>query len=134
MRRNCACAAQALTSLSYLHATSDCVDPRGTKVIGSCTGLLAATALCSSRVISDLPNLGTALVRIAFRVGVTVAESRDRLQQGSKGQASWSVAVAESSEDAIKATLEQFHAKKVRLTTISSGHGFLLYENRKFQH
>ena len=126
------CNTEALTSLSYLHATSDCVDPTSTKAIGSCTGLLAATALCSSRGISDLPNLGTVLVRIAFRVGVAVAESRDRLQQESKGQASWSVAVAESSEDAIKATLEQFHFEKVRLTPISSSHGFLLYD-RKFQ-
>ena len=99
---------------SYVHETSDSIHPSNSRMIGLCTGLLAAIAASSFRSFSDLPTLGVALVRIAFRVGVVVAGTRERLQQGPRGQASWSVAVAESSEDSMKATLRQFHIDKVR--------------------
>ena len=53
-------------------------------------------------------------MRIAFRVGVAVASSRERMQQGPACQGSWSVAVAESSQDKITDLLAQFHTDEVR--------------------
>ena len=102
---------------SYFHTTSGYNDPSSSRIIGLCTGLLAAIVASSSRTLSDLLTLGVAMVRIAFRVGVVVAGSRERLEQGPTSQASWSVAVAESSEDTMKATIKQFHADKVRAET-----------------
>lgn len=109
---------------SYVHATSDYINPSNSRIIGLCTGMLAAVAASSFRSFSDLPTLGTALVRIAFRVGVVVAGSRERLQQGPRGQASWAVAVAESNEDRMKATLRQFHIDKVRPETTALPYAF----------
>ena len=99
---------------SYLQATSKSPDPSNTRIIGSCTGLLAAVAASSSRSLSDLPTLGVVLVRIAFRVGVAVASARERMQQGPACQGSWSVAVAESSQDRIRDVIAEFHADEVR--------------------
>ena len=109
---------------SYVHSTPDCIDPSNSRIIGLCTGLLAAIVASSFRSFSDLPILGTALVRIAFRIGVVVAGSRERLQQGPRGQDSWSVAVAESSEETMKATLRKFHIDKVRPKTRALEYAF----------
>lgn len=102
------------SGFSYLQATSKYPDPSNTRIIGSCTGLLAAVAASSSQSLSDLPTIGVILVRIAFRVGVTVASARERMQQGPACQGSWSVAVAESSQDKIKDIIAEFHADEVR--------------------
>ena len=101
--------------LSYLQATSRYPDRSNTRIIGSCTGLLAAVAASSSRGLSELPDLGVTLVRIAFRVGVAVAGSRQRVQQGPTRQGSWSVAVAEASQDKMRELIKQFHADEVRM-------------------
>ena len=101
-------------NFSYVQATSKHPDPSNTRIIGSCTGLLAAVAASSSRSLSDLPTLGVILVRIAFRVGVTVATARERMQQGPACQGSWSVAVAESSPNKIEDLIAGFNADEVR--------------------
>ena len=101
------------SSSSYLQVTSKYPDHSNTRIIGSCTGLLAAVAASSSRSLSDLPTLGAILVRIAFRVGVAVANARERMQQGPACQGSWSVAVAESSQDRMQELMAQFHADEV---------------------
>lgn len=111
-------------AFSYVHSTPDRIDPSNSRIIGLCTGLLAAVVASSFRTFSDLPTLGTALVRIAFRVGVVVAGSRERLQPEPKGKDSWSVAVAESNEDTMKATLKQFHNDKVRYETRALEYAF----------
>ena len=102
-----------LTSVSFLQATSKHLDDSNTRIIGSCTGLLAAVAASSSRSLADLPVLGVLLVRIAFRVGVAVADARERMQQGPSRQGSWSVAVAESSQEKMRDLLGQFHVDEV---------------------
>ena len=80
--------------------------------------MLAAVAASSSRSLPDLLALGVTLVRIAFRVGVAVADSRERMQQGPSCQGSWSVAVAESNQDKMQDLLAQFHASEVRAETL----------------
>lgn len=102
---------------SYLHVTSDCIgyiDPQSTRILGSCTGLLAGVAASSSRGLSDLPNIGATLVRVAFRVGVLVASSGDSLQQGYPSQESWSTVITGLNESAMKNVLEKSHAGNVR--------------------
>ena len=101
-------------TLSYLQTTSKCLNPSDTRIVGSCTGLLAAIAASSSRGLSDLPALGVTLVRISFRVGVAVADSRERVQQGPTCQGSWSMAVAEPSQDKMRDLINKFHAEEVR--------------------
>ena len=100
--------------LSFLEATSKRLSDSNTRIIGSCTGMLAAVAASSSRSLSDLLALGVTLVRIAFRVGVAVADSRERMQQGPSCQGSWSIAVAESNQDKMQELLGKFHANEVR--------------------
>lgn len=104
-------------SRSYLHATSDCVEyinPSSTRILGSCTGLLAGVAASSSRGLSDLPNIGVTLVRVAFRIGVLVASLGDSLQQNSSSQESWSTVITGLSEDAMRNVLDKSHADNVR--------------------
>ena len=103
---------------SFLEATSKHLSDSNTRIIGSCTGMLAAVAASSSRSLPDLLALGVTLVRIAFRVGVAVADSRERMQQGPSCQGSWSVAVAESNQDKMQDLLAQFHTSEVRAETL----------------
>ncbi|KAI4121902.1 MAG: hypothetical protein LQ338_006102 [Usnochroma carphineum] len=99
--------------ISYLCQTSSHIDPSDTRIIGSCTGLLAAVVASSSPSVSQLPTLGVALVRIAFRAGLLVADTRNRLQQGSTNQENWSVAVKGLNEDSMNELLRQFNAREV---------------------
>ncbi|KAL8720159.1 MAG: hypothetical protein Q9225_002947 [Loekoesia sp. 1 TL-2023] len=99
--------------INYLCQTSSHIDPSNTRIIGSCTGLLAAVAASSSQSLLQLPVLGVALVRIAFRAGLLVANTGNRLQQGSMTPESWSVAVMGSDEGSISELLRQFNASEV---------------------
>ncbi|KAL8840310.1 MAG: hypothetical protein Q9170_001394 [Blastenia crenularia] len=98
--------------IDYLCQTSNGIDPSDTRIIGSCTGLLAAVAASSSRDLSQLPVIGVALVRIAFRVGLLVADTRDRIQPVSTNRESWSTAVMGLDESAMIELLEQFNEKE----------------------
>ncbi|KAL8929531.1 MAG: hypothetical protein Q9208_001200 [Pyrenodesmia sp. 3 TL-2023] len=95
--------------ICYLYQSSSQFDPSNTRIIGSCTGLLAAVAASSSPNLSRLPSLGVLLVRIAFRAGLLVASTGNRLQQGSTDQC-WSVAVMGVERDPMDELLEQFNS------------------------
>ncbi|KAL8801213.1 MAG: hypothetical protein Q9182_004607 [Xanthomendoza sp. 2 TL-2023] len=97
--------------ISYLYHSSSHLDPSSTRIVGSCTGLLAAVAASSSRNLSRLPVLGVQLVRIAFRTGLLVTSTANRLQQGSTNQ-SWSIAVMGIDRDSMDELLRQFNSKK----------------------
>ncbi|KAL8700830.1 MAG: hypothetical protein Q9224_000778 [Gallowayella concinna] len=99
---------QVACLISYLYHSSSPFDPSNTRIIGSCTGLLAAVAASSSRNLSRLPVLGVQMVRIAFRVGLLVASTGDRLQQGS-ANLSWSIAVMGMDRDSMDELLKQFN-------------------------
>ncbi|KAL9030755.1 MAG: hypothetical protein Q9196_001159 [Gyalolechia fulgens] len=99
--------------INYLYHSSNHIDPSSTRIIGSCTGLLAAVAASSSSNLSELPILGVALVRIAFRVGLLVANTKNRLQQGRADDESWSVAVMGLDKDPMNELLNQFNETEV---------------------
>lgn len=101
---------------SYLYQSSRDFDSSNTRIIGSCTGLLAAVAASSSRNSSRLPVLGVLLVRIAFRAGLLVASTGNRLQQGSTNH-SWSIAVMGMDRDSMDELLKEFNSTEVRVDT-----------------
>jgi 3-oxoacyl-(acyl-carrier-protein) synthase len=96
----------------FCENVSELPDPKNHRSLGLCTGLLAATAVTCAKSLSDLLPLAVEAVRISFRAGVVVGSVRDALQSSSDSDKSWSTIVANTSEAAAQAALEQFHAAK----------------------
>lgn len=80
-----------------------------TRVIGLCTGLLAASAVVSSKTVEELAIIGVEFVRIAFRSGAAVDSVRSMLGQSGQDKATWSTIVTGASEAATKEILSVFH-------------------------
>ena len=110
-----------ISNYSFLHTMTndgEYIDPSNTRIMGSCTGLLAGVAASSSRGMANLPILGVTLVRLAFRIGVLVAATREWLQQGSSSEESWSTVMTGISEEAMEEILDKFHNNNVSPATI----------------
>ena len=85
-----------------------------THIVGSCTGLLAAAVVSSSRSLVDLLPVAVEVVRIAFRIGSLVNEVRDQIEQPSSQPVSWSVVLPGLCEvDAVR-IIKSFHETNVR--------------------
>lgn len=82
------------------------------RVLGLCTGLLAASAVASARTLDELLPLAIEAVRISFRVGTCVGIAKDALEQGANAKDSWSTIVAGTSENAAKSTISEFHDER----------------------
>lgn len=85
------------------------VDPRyhcgdNARVLGLCTGALAAAAVSCSQSTLDLIPLGVCAVRVAFRTGVHVTDVAQRVAPIDTSAQSWSMIVSglESGEAAVK--------------------------------
>lgn len=77
-------------------------------------GLLAATALSSSGVVSDLAVVGAEIVRIAFRVGYHVTQIGEIVEQPSDlGPKAWSRAYLNINESAALAELDHLNKRQV---------------------
>ncbi|CBX98440.1 polyketide synthase [Plenodomus lingam] len=85
--------------------------PANTRVVGLCTGLLAASVVASARSLSELLPLSTEAVRIAFRVGCMTGAARDALERAPNSKQSWST-VTGVSEDVAKDALASFHEQR----------------------
>lgn len=83
-----------------------------TRVLGLCTGLLAASAVVSAKTVEELITLGVAFVRIAFRSGASVDSIRAVLGQPGEEKAPWSFIVTGANEKAAKKALDAFHEEK----------------------
>jgi len=83
-----------------------------TRVLGLCTGLLAATAVVSARTVEELVPLGVQFVRIAFRSGAVVDSVRSALSQVGEEKTPWSTIVTGTTEQAAKDALAAFHEEK----------------------
>ncbi|CAK4034878.1 polyketide synthase [Lecanosticta acicola] len=83
-----------------------------TRVLGLCTGLLAASAVVSARTVEELVTLGVHFVRVAFRSGAVVDSVRSVLGQPGQEQAPWSAIVTGANEQAAKKALAAFHEEK----------------------
>ncbi|CAK1365906.1 Conidial yellow pigment biosynthesis polyketide synthase [Cercospora beticola] len=89
-----------------LPATSD------TRVLGLCTGLLAASAVISAKTIDELVSLGVDFVRIAFRSGAAVDSVRSVLAQPGQEKTPWSTIVTGTTQDEANKALSAFHEEK----------------------
>jgi iterative type I PKS product template protein len=81
--------------------------PENTRVIGLCTGLLAASVVASCRSLGELVPLAVEAVRIAFRIGTLVKNLKDALEPVTNTKDSWST-VASTSEKNAQTVLARF--------------------------
>ncbi|EON65175.1 hypothetical protein W97_04412 [Coniosporium apollinis CBS 100218] len=86
-------------------------NPSNTRILGLCTGLLAASAVASARSLADLLPLAVEAVRIAFRAGTCVGTAKEALEQANSRE-SWSTIVTGISEQSANAALADFHSEK----------------------
>ncbi|KAK5113527.1 polyketide synthase [Meristemomyces frigidus] len=80
-----------------------------TRVLGLCTGLIAASAVVSARTLPELMMLAEQYVRISFRSGAVVDATRAALSQVGEENAPWSTIVTGTNEKAAKEALHKFH-------------------------
>ncbi|KAF7196198.1 Non-reducing polyketide synthase 1 [Pseudocercospora fuligena] len=83
-----------------------------TRVLGLCTGLLAAAAVVSSKTIDELVSLGVEFVRVAFRSGAAVDGVRSVLGQTGEDKEPWSTIVTGVDGASAKKALDAFHKEK----------------------
>ena len=96
----------------YGENPSDLPNPANTRIVGLCTGSIAASVVASARSISELLPLATEAVRIAFRAGTCVGAAKDALEQPADAKESWSTIVTGISESAAKKVLSAFHDER----------------------
>ncbi|KAF2827710.1 ketoacyl-synt-domain-containing protein [Ophiobolus disseminans] len=87
-------------------------NPANTRILGLCTGLLAASVVASARSLSELLPLATEAVRIAFRAGSCVGAAKNALENANHATASWSSIVSGVSEKQAKSLLAAFHDER----------------------
>ncbi|KAF2031853.1 ketoacyl-synt-domain-containing protein [Setomelanomma holmii] len=91
---------------------SELPNPANTRIVGLCTGLLAASVVASARSLSELLPLATEAVRIAFRVGSCVGAAKDALEHATHTNHPWSTIVTNVSEQDAKNLLAEFHDER----------------------
>ncbi|PYI20253.1 putative polyketide synthase [Aspergillus violaceofuscus CBS 115571] len=103
----------ALTCLAqFTHFIGFCEEnPRaylqpGTLIIGTCTGLLAASAIASADSLVALVPLAVETVRVAFRLGATAARKAKSLEAS---QTPWTSLVTGIDSTTVSAAVEEFN-------------------------
>lgn len=82
---------------------------QSTRVLGLCTGLLAAAAVVSAKNVSDLVPLAVDFVRMSFRSGAIVNGPKSAMTLTGEEKASWSTICTGTTEPAAKKALDAFH-------------------------
>ncbi|KAF2001049.1 ketoacyl-synt-domain-containing protein [Amniculicola lignicola CBS 123094] len=83
-----------------------------TRILGLCTGLLAASAVASAKSLGELLPLALAAVRVAFRTGTCVGAAKEALDHAAGAKESWSTIVTSTSENAAKSAIADFHDER----------------------
>ncbi|KAF2136059.1 uncharacterized protein K452DRAFT_280560 [Aplosporella prunicola CBS 121167] len=93
------------------HHEAEGIDMSVTGLAGLSIGLLAAAAVALSSSVSDLLGNGAESVRVAFRLGVYVADVSSKLEapQPDGTLQSWAHVVTELSEETVRDELERFN-------------------------
>ena len=96
---------------------SQYIVPSNTVLVGLCTGMLAATAVSASHSVLDLVANALRVVRVAFRIGVKVNDTAQRLSGTHDVHASqsWSRLVVGVQKEASITEVEEFNERKVRI-------------------
>ena len=89
--------------------------PSSTRIVGSCTGLLAAAAVGSAQSLVDLIPVAVEAVKTAFRLGVLVAEARDEIEGTCNQSSSWSAVLPGLKYIEASDILASFHNERVRV-------------------
>ncbi|OAK99816.1 ketoacyl-synt-domain-containing protein [Phaeosphaeriaceae sp. SRC1lsM3a] len=97
----------------YAENPSELPNPANTRIVGLCTGLLAASVVASARSLSELLPLATEAVRIAFRAGSCVGAAKDALENATDAKESWSTIVTGISEQDARDALNAFHDERL---------------------
>ncbi|KAF2481808.1 hypothetical protein BDY17DRAFT_325322 [Neohortaea acidophila] len=82
------------------------------RVLGLCTGLLAASAVVSAKTVEELVPLSVELVRVAFRSGAVADSARNILSLVGEEKAPWSTIVTGATEQTANEALAAFHKEK----------------------
>ena len=102
----------------YLRPCSS--DSPGPRLLGACTGLVAASAIASAGSLTTLLPLAVEAVRIAFRIGSYVGDVAQRVGGPHDVLESWSTIVAVSDKKAAEAALGEYNQECVSIATLSS--------------
>ncbi|KAF2429556.1 ketoacyl-synt-domain-containing protein [Tothia fuscella] len=94
----------------YCENPTELPNSQNCRLIGLCTGLLAASAVACARSVSDLLPLAVEAVRIAFRTGTVVGNAKLALEANGNAKESWSTIVTNTNEETANAALDDFHA------------------------
>ena len=92
------------------------------RLVGLCTGLLAATSIASADSLTALLPLAVEAVRIAFRIGAHVGRVAQQLE-GERRSSSWSTIVAadeKSAQSALDAVHKEHHISPAQKLWISA--------------
>lgn len=101
-----------------IHTNSNHYPSEDARVLGLCTGALAATAVACSSSILDLIPLGVNAVKVAFRIGIRVRDVAHRLAPMEAFDRSWSIIMPGLHSEAI----ERFCAQSVSTNPEQLGH------------
>jgi len=96
---------------SYLNSPS--ASHPDTRLLGLCTGFLAASAVASVDSLTALVPLAIEVLRVAFRTGAHVVDVSERLEGQLDGQDSWSTILAGVDARSAEDILERFHQRNV---------------------
>jgi len=94
----------------YSENPSELPNASNVRLVGLCTGLVAAAAIACAKSLSDLLPIAVEAVRISFRIGNTTANAKIALEPVANGQEPWSTIVTNTNEDTANAILADFHA------------------------
>ena len=76
------------------------------RALGLCTGLIAAASVASAKSLSELLPLAVEAAKIAFRIGVCVANVGSNIDNVSS---SWSTLITGVSEQNVRQSIDDFH-------------------------
>lgn len=88
--------------------------PQNTRIIGICTGLLAASAIASCSSLASLIPLAVETVAVAFRVGALVATVSDVLERRLVGEDAWSTVIGGQHIGSAENEIAEFNKAQVQ--------------------
>nr|P9WET3.1 RecName: Full=Non-reducing polyketide synthase Preu8; Short=NR-PKS Preu8 [Preussia isomera]UNY67718.1 polyketide synthase Preu8 [Preussia isomera] len=91
---------------------TDLPNPENKRVLGLCTGQLAASVVASSHTLDELLPIALEAVKLAFRTGLEVACQGEAIEQGPLSSEKWSTVVQDITEDEAMSLIDNFHKER----------------------
>ncbi|KAF7596627.1 hypothetical protein BBP40_000549 [Aspergillus hancockii] len=105
------CVTQLLQIFRYFERRSyQPADAENITVVGLCTGSIAAAAYAASASLEDLKLLAVPTVSMAFQIGLQAATVSSMLYEQGDSWESWSIAIANMTEDEALSALKTYNA------------------------